>query len=128
MNGYAITVKETGPLFDGRLSRALDRAQDDIERDIAKEGEQLIQERLGAVLRHPTGHYQRSIATREASGHHVITDGGVIYGPWLEGVGSRNRTTRFKGYRTFRTVVQELNKRAEHLADKAVSHDIGRLS
>jgi hypothetical protein len=34
----------------------------------------------------------------------VISDRGVVYGPWLEGTGSRNQTTRFKGYASFRRV------------------------
>jgi hypothetical protein len=32
-----------------------------------------------------------------------------VYGPWLEGVGSRNfPVTRFRGYHAFRVAAQEL--------------------
>jgi hypothetical protein len=48
----------------------------------------------------------------------VVQDGGVIYGPWLEGVGSRNRTTRFKGYFTFRRTTAQLNVRATPIAEE----------
>ena len=40
----------------------------------------------------------------------VVHDSGIIYGPWLEGVSSRNDATRFKGYRMFRNAVQDLNR------------------
>jgi len=45
---------------------------------------------------------------RRDGAHWKISDNGVIYGPWLEGVGSRNATTRFKGYANYRRNVQQI--------------------
>lgn len=95
-------VEFTGPLFDGRAAIALNRACDRMERVVASWGADVVRTELPLVLRNPTGYYQDHI-TAEANGNfQQVTDQGVIYGPWLEGTGSRNRSTRFKGYATFR--------------------------
>ena len=58
------------------------------------------------------GHYRRNIHARQRGLNAVITDGGVVYGPWLEGTSSRNSTTRFKGYRSFRRTYQWIQRNA----------------
>ncbi|MGW1463843.1 hypothetical protein ACWCPT_05745 [Streptomyces sp. NPDC002308] len=101
-----IRTTRTGPLRDGRFQRAATQYSNDIGYAVALHGERLIQQRLRQVLRHPTGYYQSRIdISRARGGQYVVTDGGVIYGPWLEGTGSRNYpVTRFHGYSTFRRV------------------------
>jgi hypothetical protein len=42
------------------------------------------------VLQHPTGYYQSKITVERAGTGYRVTDQGVVYGPWLEGTGSRN--------------------------------------
>lgn len=56
------------------------------------------------------GNYRRNIHGRVSGLNGRIDDGNVVYGPWLEGTGSRNQTTRFKGYHSFRTVYQSMEK------------------
>ena len=52
---------------------------------------------------------------------HIFSKLGVIYGPWLEGTGSRNYpVTRFKGYRNWRRVTQMLEKAAKPIAEKSI--------
>jgi hypothetical protein len=51
----------------------------------------------------------------------------VIYGPWLEGTGSRNATTRFKGYASFRRAAQVTRSRVRHIAGGVVSQYIKRM-
>lgn len=63
-----------------------------------------------------TGNYRRNLHTMVRDLHGRIDDGGVVYGPWLEGVGRRNRTTRFKGYASFRRTGQWLNKQIPRVA------------
>jgi hypothetical protein len=72
----------------------------------------MVRSRLGEVLQNPTGYYESRITSEVSALGARVTDGGVIYGPWLEGVGSRNQTTRFKGYATFRKTRQELEYKA----------------
>jgi hypothetical protein len=110
-----ITVN--GPLFDGRAARAAEDFCDDWERDYTQEAERAVHQRLDGVLRHPTGNYQAHIQTRRDGDGYTVDDSRIIYGPWLEGTGSRNRTTRFKGYSTFRLVAQLMDARAESHAN-----------
>jgi hypothetical protein len=116
-----------GPLFDGTLADGVDQAMQDINEVIAQEGVNLIQQRLRTVLQHPSGRYASNIQTERSSETTLITDGGMVYGPWLEGVGSRNATSRFKGYATFRQVAPEIEKMSQQLAEAALEQRIGGL-
>ena len=49
----------------------------------------------------------------------VVTMDLATYGPWLEGTGSRNETTRFKGYHSFRLAAQQLDGIAQGIAEDA---------
>lgn len=118
MFGLRTKVKEHGPWFDGRAGRIIRDFADAAEREIADEGEDMVHARLHRVLRHPTGYYESHVRVRRSGTLHEVTDGDVVYGPWLEGVGSRNRTTRFKGYATFRRVGNALERKADNIAER----------
>lgn len=107
-------VSTSGPFFDGRTAHAVQSACSDFEREYAQHGYNLVHTRLRQVLKFPTGYYQSHIrTTRMADGWSVNDGGRIVYGPWLEGVGSRNFPhTRFKGYRTFRLVAQKMKAQA----------------
>lgn len=109
-------VEYSGPLFDGRAQAAARRLVHDMRDTLAERGREMVLENLGQSIRHPTGYYESRVRT-EARGslETVITDGGVVYGPWLEGTSSRNETTRFKGYASFRRAAAELERDAEQL-------------
>lgn len=123
----ATVVHVSGPLFDGRGAHALDVAADRIEKVVADRGADLVHMQLGRVLRHPTGYYQSHITREQRSDFSVVTDRGVIYGPWLEGTGSRNKTTRFKGYATFRKMTQALDAEAAGIAEGVIEDYMGRV-
>lgn len=125
---FSSEVKATGPLFDGRAPAIIRSMLHDATGDVAQEGEDMIHQYLGNVLRNPTGYYESRIQTERRMTEAEINDGGVIYGPWLEGVGSRNATTRFKGYHTFRTITQRLNAKARSIAERSIAKNIGRLN
>lgn len=75
----------------------------------------------------PTGYAARHIVNRDMGSQHVVTDSGIVYGAWLEGVGSRNfPKTRFKGYAIFRRVTQAT--RAVQLAMPAVKEMCGAIN
>lgn len=119
-----IRIEAHGPLFVPGLPEAAVRAGvREAEEDLAEKGAEMVRVNLDGVLKHPTGHYRSSV---RAEGDRV-TDNGVVYGPWLEGVGSRNRTTRFKGYFTFRRTTQELEARAGQIAEAALEPHLRRL-
>ncbi len=122
-------VRTSGPLFSGEAARVLDRMTEEIATEVGKVAEQDVQARLKSVLRHPTGKYQRRIrAGAQTSGRVVVDDQRSVYGPWLEGTSRRNQTTRFKGYSTFRRVLQQVQGKAPAIAQQVVARTLGRLS
>ena len=112
-----------------RATREVDRWIEDIERESAKEAQRIILQHLGRVLRHPTGFYESRIQIHNTAGGWQVDDGGVVYGPWLEGVGSRNSpVTRFKGYAHFRRARQQMPRQVNRIAERIVRQRIGRLT
>lgn len=121
------TFQLSGPLFDGRLEAAVARAVEEAERDIADYGVLIVREELGHVLRNPTGYYESQIQTDTARSGIEVSDGGVVYGPWLAGSSERNRSTRFKGYQHWRAARQRLQGAAVEIADRDVAEAIRSL-
>jgi hypothetical protein len=123
-----VKVTVSGPLFDGRAARALDELPDQIASVIASEGERRVKLGLDATLRKPTGAYRSRVThLRVSAGRAVVSDQNSIYGPWLEGTGSRNRTTRFKGYRNWRSATQQLKAGAPALARNIVAANLHKM-
>lgn len=120
-------VASSGPLFDGRAPAIMDAYTTHAERSVSSDGAQMVRRELDHVLKNPTGYYRAHIEVHRDRGDSVITDGGVIYGPWLEGVGERNRSTRFKGYATFRRVSFRLAAMSGVLAEKILPEYLRRL-
>jgi hypothetical protein len=111
-------VQVSGPLYDGTAPGIIDRYMKSAKDKIGQHAEDEVHARLGEVIRHPTGYYEGHIHTEMQADDLVVTDTPVVYGPWLEGVGSRNSPkTRFPGYHTFLLVSQKLDGEAEALAD-----------
>ncbi len=124
-----VTVRQKGQIFNSANTRAAGRIMTtNINEALAQEGVRRVKSRLGQVLQNPTGYYESRIQVDRRSQYRGISDGGVVYGGWLEGVDSRNRTTRFKGYRTFRIVMQELNRDKERLAQPLVNDYVRRMN
>lgn len=80
------------------------------------------------VLQHPTGYYESRIVAEPISADQwSINDSNVIYGPWLEGLSSRNQSTRFKGYATFRRVQGRISQKSAEIVQAWVSRTLGSL-
>lgn len=100
----------------------------DIDTDLGSAGVELVRNQLDQSLQNPTGFYRsRIMFTRNTKGA-TVTDDGVIYGPWLEGTGSRNKTTKFKGYASFRKATQQLNQSASMLIQRTVDRYVRQLN
>ena len=123
----SIEVRTKGGLLNGRGKAVISNAVDEINDDVGQEAYNRVQNRLSSVLQNPTGAYQSRITTDVSSDSVGISDGGVVYGPWLEGTSSRNNSTQFKGYQTFRKVLQEMEKDASKQADRVVGRAVGKL-
>ena len=125
----SINVRISGPFFGGSMPGHIRSALSLSIGDVVAEGERSVKLQLypGHGLR--TGHYRRSVhGEMQNSMHGRIHDSGVIYGPWLEGVGSRNQTTRFKGYHMFRQAKGELERKVPGIVNRRVAQAIGRLN
>lgn len=119
MPEFQIRVNATrnGPLRDGRFQRAASQYSDALQYAVARHGEDLVTRRLNQVLKVQTPYYRTRITVRRARGGYEVTDQGVIYGPWLEGTGSRNYpVTKFKGYQTFRRIKPLVDRDANRIA------------
>lgn len=90
----------------------------------ATEAQSRVRQRLDVVLRNPTGFYRSRVTSEVTPTLGRVHDSNVIYGPWLEGVGSRNARTRFKGYSTFRKIAQRIEQDAPFI----VAADVQRMA
>lgn len=124
-----VKVEQKGAIFNSAATKAAgQRMVTRINDVLAQEGVRRVQDRLDVVLQNPTGFYRSRIQVDRRSQYRGISDGGVVYGGWLEGVDSRNKTTRFKGYRTFRIVGQSLARDKEELAAPIVQQYIREMN
>lgn len=115
------SVRREGALFDFRGRRLFSRFSQDIEEEGAEWALGHVRTTFHTSFKHPTGTYESTVRVHEGPTGHEVWDGGeggLVYGPWLEGVGSRNLTTRFKGYHAFRKAATALEARIESMGDR----------
>jgi hypothetical protein len=125
----SIDVTFEGPLFDGRAARAMQDAADDAREAIAEFAEEHALSLMGANFRNPTGYYESRVeTTRVSADTSLVHDNGVVYGPWLEGVGSRNRPRPgFPGYHHWRQTKTLVAARGPMIADRAVQRHLPEM-
>ena len=116
MPEYNIEVK--GPLFTSGAPLIMNQAVRDAEEAVADETRRRVKLAGQTAFRYDSvprrgyypGNWLRHVYSEAKVGYHQVGDSGIIYGHWLEGTGSRNRTTRFKGYFMWRKTYQEMNR------------------
>lgn len=102
----------SGVISSGRIHQHVDEYSADVAEELAEESENQLHLRFKQVLRHPTGYYTSHLDTRQLSSTRwEVHDSDMVYGPWLEGTGSRNPVTVFKGYWTFQFVERLMKKK-----------------
>lgn len=122
------TVTVSGPIFTGGAQQAVDDWLDEAERVVAAEGVTEVRDELGRVLQNPTGYYESQVTSEQAAGDYAVTDSGVVYGPWLAGVGSRNATSAFSGYDHWPRATEQLQGKASDLAEKTLPPFLDRMN
>ena len=132
-------IQMKGPLFR-QAPEQIQKLGGRIIEDMVGKGEArlalMLRPRPGGVYlsaaqagsRASTGNYRRNLTTAVSGLQGTITDGGVIYGPWLEGLGSRNATTRFKGYASFRRVGQWMENQKRRIIQFHVDRLVRNLN
>ena len=145
----ATDVTASGPLFDGRAEAALLRGIEAARQHVADVGVQMTRSAFAGSIRDDHGRFLASIGTAshsaayetrgdsktytlpvvvDSSSDTLVTTDLATYGPWLSGTGSRNETTRFKGYNGFRRAGQELDHVAAEVADVAIAPYVREMS
>lgn len=122
-----MTVEVSGPLFDGSASRLLEKGTDEAEQEVALEARNQVRQTLARSARKRTGFYESRVRIEATRGDLVVTDKGVVYGPWLEGTSPRNASTRFKGYRHVERAVAAVDPQAGNIAERALAPFIDRM-
>lgn len=121
-----------GALFNSPLRHhIMDETMDDIVDDAAEWGLGEIKKIYHRSFRNPTGYYESHVhVDHQGTGRASLGDyghAGPVYGPWLEGVGSRNATTRFKGYHAFRIVTSMMDERIRWIAERRLRRTTDEL-
>jgi hypothetical protein len=139
MPGIKADVKLKGPIANGRGRPMIVQARTGMVRELIEMGESHLADMLrprpkGVYLsvaqagkKASKGHYRRNLTSKITRTGGVITDGGVVYGPWLEGISSRNSSTRFKGYGAFRQTKSWLNEKAKGVAKNHLARAVRRM-
>lgn len=123
-----VHVRAHGPLFDGRADHELERAARQMETDVGHAAEAEWLRFLNASIKHPTPYYETQITTQREAGHVVVHDRGIIYGFWLEGIGSRNfPVTRFRGYHSRDKAVHSISPRVKEIAERTLRPYLARM-
>jgi hypothetical protein len=134
--GIHADITFNGPVFDQyetdiATERARQDTEDALQDAVYERVKTLGQSRFRYVDKsnhHVPGKWLHSIRkTRE--GDLPAVDTGIIYGYWLEGIGSRNfPKTRFRGYRMWRETTQMIQSEAEKIAQPHIDRAVERLN
>lgn len=134
-------VEMKGPIFERGIPQ-LDRATHAMVDKLVQMGEQrldlvlrprpkpgvfLTTLQAGGIKRASQGAYRSGVVGTVTGLTGVITDGGVVYGPWLEGTSSRNKTTSFKGYHSFKKTRDWLRVQSKAMSGKFAEQITRRL-
>ncbi len=126
---FAVEVELSGVAAwsTDRITAVVAGLQADAVDAVADRLHTVIQGNMRATFRNATGYYySRVVNERREATDRVVTDNGVIYGPWLEGVGRRNQITRFKGYANFRRGMQQVGRQVPAIAEPVVQASLAR--
>jgi hypothetical protein len=121
-------VEIHGSFLTGNPLPAIDDFVTDVTWVVGAQGLADWHQKLDQRLQDPTPYYETQLMVERQTPEIVWAhDRGVIYGPWLEGTSSRNRTTKFKGYTSKRQTEQELQRKVPVIVQPYVEQLIRRL-
>lgn len=121
-------IELRGPIFSPYADLIVERHCYRMTEKVADVGDARVELLHRAHFKHPTPWYWNQVHARPRADYHVVTDGGIVYGPWLEGTGERNKTTRFKGYWSMRTTAQSLRTSLPVLVEPIVRDLVQELN
>lgn len=110
-----LKVSKKGALFDGRAEAAVTRFTHDATKTLVSVATQMVKIRFGARIRVNTGYFLGRITGEVTGAIGRVYTKFLLYGYWLEGVGSQNQTTRFKGYWGYRETFIEVDAKSTQI-------------
>jgi len=123
-------VIKSGPLFDGKAGDSIHRGIEELKdrmAEIARDKARDIQ--LARIRVEHSGAEPASLHVMVSDTNRMVTDNhAIVYGPWLEGTGSRNETTRFKGYHAMRIAADETQAEAGEKAEEILRPYIAEMN
>ncbi len=125
-----LSLDERGVFLEGRDGPIIRGFFEDAKQLVAKAGEDQIRERVGRRAKHPSGSFAGAVHTKDfKKGRTIQADyPQILYGPWLEGVSTRNASTRFKGYRMFRLTRTWLRRNYMTLIQDLLTEAVAKLN
>jgi hypothetical protein len=121
-----VDVNVSGPLLDGTASAIAAQMIADVTERITRVGHDMVYSFSAEFYAHPTWRWESELGYVVDYTHGRVYDT-VIYTAWLEGVGSRNATTRFKGYHMWQQSAVWLQQSAGEIGSAVVSWWLPRL-
>ncbi|MFJ5984309.1 hypothetical protein [Lentzea sp. NPDC092896] len=113
-------VNVSGPIFDGRADLAAGDYVDAARHAVARQAKANVSMLLDRYLKHPTPYYETQMHI-DSGDPDVVKNHVKLYGPWLEGTGSRNSPkTRFKGYGHWREATKLTQAEATRVAQSVL--------
>jgi hypothetical protein len=119
--GGTVDVTYEGSLFDGSLSSGMDRWRDECEDELGQLTVRSVQAWTDVFFQNPTGYYRGQINAHRDGDLVTVDDGGVVYGPWLNGTGSKNATSSFKGYDHWRLATEDVDRQATAVGTRVLA-------
>lgn len=130
----AITVSLHGTVAEGHGTEVVDDYIDAMVWEVGAQGLANVNTVLNASIQNPTPYYETMTTLNwgvyaGAGANVIVHDRGIIYGPWLEGIGSRNfPKTSFRGYHAFEKGAIALNDgQALRVAEAVLARYLPRL-
>lgn len=131
MSRVTAKLEVAGPLHDGLGAHEIRQVLTDTVQELTDEGTRELKSWVMDKSGRATGFFQNHIVTTTMKKYGMAEVihaeyPAVLYGPWLEGVSERNRSTRFKGYHLFRLTSQKLNDEATRIVERKLNELIAR--
>jgi hypothetical protein len=129
-----MSVSYSGPVFDGSAEPMIERMIEEVRSTVADQAMVEWESNMESRIRHSGPVYQTFAHVKEDGDETLVNDGWgetneLPYGPWLEGVGSRNSpVTVFPGYHSLGDAYEATLEQVDELVEPVVEDWVGKIN